>query len=79
LFREDQQERTQEFVLRWSPNRGQSYKEIVRQQYNFGPLAATEMENYRVELDGVTVLELKILPDIRGGSARGSLEELLLA
>jgi len=80
LFCEDQQERTQEFVLRWSPNHGQSYREIVRQQYNFSPLAATrEMEDYRIDLDGVTVLELRILPDIRGGSACGSLEELFLA
>jgi hypothetical protein len=80
LFREDQQERTQEFVLRWSPNRGQSYKEIVRQQYNFSPLGTTrEMEDYRIDLDGVTTLELRILPDISGGSACGSLEELFLA
>jgi len=79
-FREDQQERTQEFVLRWSPNHGQSYREIVRQQYNFSPLAATcETEDYRIDLDGVTVLELRILPDVRGGNACGSLEELFLA
>jgi len=80
LFREDQRERTQEFVLRWSPNHGQSYREIVRQQYNFSPLAATlETEDYRIDLDGVTVLELRILPDVRGGNACGSLEELFLA
>ena len=80
LFSEDQQERTQEFVLRWSSNQGESYREIVRQQYNFSPLAATrEMEDYRVDLDGVTVLELGILPHIGGGSACASLEELFLA
>ena len=80
LFREDRQERTQEFVLRWSPNHGQSYREIVRQQYNFSPLAATrEVEDYHVDLDGVTALELRILPDVRGGSASGSLAELFLA
>jgi hypothetical protein len=80
LFREDQHERTQEFALRWSPNHGQSYREIVRQQYNFSPLAATrETEDYSVDLNGVTVLELKISPDIRGGSACGSLAELFLA
>jgi hypothetical protein len=46
LFCEDQVEHTQEFVLRWLPNRGKSYKEIVRQQYNFSPLGAThEMED----------------------------------
>jgi hypothetical protein len=31
LVFEDEQERTQEFVLRWSPDRGQSYRVIVRQ------------------------------------------------
>src|SRR2546427_8800918 len=80
LFCEDQQKRTQEFVLRWSSNHGQSYRDIVHQQYNFSPLGATrEMEDYRINLDGVTTLELRILPDIRGGSACGSLEELFLA
>ena len=39
----------------------------MRQQYNFSPLAAIrEMEDYRINLDGVTTLELRILPDIRG-------------
>jgi hypothetical protein len=80
LFCEDQQERTQEFMLQWSPDFSQSYREIVRQQYNFSPLGATrEMEDYRLDLDGVTALELRILPDIRGGSACGSLAELFLA
>ena len=37
VFQEDEKERTQEFVLRWSPDGGQSYREIVRQQYNFSP------------------------------------------
>ena len=52
----------------------------MRQQYNFSPLAAIrEMEDYRINLEGVTTLELRILPDIRGGSAYGLLEELFLA
>ena len=42
-FREDELERTQQFVLRWSSNRGQSYGEIVRQQYNFSPPATTRI------------------------------------
>ncbi|MCX5893794.1 MAG: hypothetical protein NTW80_12655, partial [Deltaproteobacteria bacterium] len=37
VFQEDEQERTQEFVLRWSPDGGQSYREMVRQQFNFSP------------------------------------------
>src|SRR5438046_7675804 len=58
LFHEDQQARSQEFVLRWSPDGGQSYREIVRQQYNFSPPGVTrEFEDYAVDLAGVTVLE----------------------
>lgn len=80
VFHEDEQERTQEFVLRWSPDGGQSYREIVRQQYNFSPPgAAREIEDYDIALDGVTALELKIVPDISGGSAQASLAQLRLA
>jgi hypothetical protein len=78
-FHEDEQERTQEFVLRWSPDGGQSYREILRQQYNFGPEAVVEIEDYDIDLDGVTALELLIVPDISGGSARASLAQLRLA
>lgn len=79
-FNEADQERTQEFVLRWSPDGGQSYREIVRQQYNFSPPQATrEVEDYDVILDGVTTLELKIVPDLSGGRARASMAQLRLA
>ena len=79
-FQEDEQERTQEFVLRWSSDGGQSYREILRQQYNFSPPeAAREVEDYDVDLDGVTALELRIVPDISGGSTRASLAQLRLA
>jgi hypothetical protein len=79
-FHEDELERTQQFVLRWSSNGGQSYREIVRQQYNFSPPATTsEREDYPVDLDGVTTLELTIVPDISGGPARASLAQLRLA
>ena len=80
VFQEDEKERTQEFVLRWSPDGGQSYREILRQQYNFSPPeAARELEDYYLDLDGVTALELKIVPDISGGSARASLAQLRVA
>ena len=79
-FQEDQQARTQEFVLRWSPDGGQSYREIVRQQYNFSPPAVTrEFEDYAVDLAGVTTLELRIVPDVSGGDARASLAQLRIA
>jgi hypothetical protein len=79
-FHEDKLERTQQFVLRWSSNGGESYREIVRQQFNFSPSATTnEREDYPVDLDGVTTLELNIVPDISGGPARASLAQLRLA
>jgi len=79
-FHEDQQVRTQEFVLRWSPDRGQSYREIVRQQYNFSPPGVTrEFEDYAVDLAGVTALELRIVPDMSGGDARASVAQLRIA
>ena len=79
-FHEHELERTQQFVLRWSSNGGQSYREIVRQQYNFSPPGTTsEREDYPVDLDGVTNLELSIVPDISGGPARASLAQLRLA
>jgi hypothetical protein len=79
-FHEGERERTQEFVLRWSADGGQSYREILRQQYNFSPPGATrEVEDYELNLDGVTVLEMKIVPDISRGSAVASLAELRIA
>jgi hypothetical protein len=79
VFQENELERTQQFVLRWSSDGGQSYREIVRQQYNFSPPGTTtELEDLTVELDGLTTLELNIIPDITGGPACASLNQLRL-
>jgi len=80
VFEETKTERTQEFVLRWSPDGERSFREIVRQQWNFSPPnSIREVEEYRVELSGVRVLELVIVPSIGRGSARASLKGLRLA
>jgi hypothetical protein len=79
-FVEPLAERTQEYVLRWSPDGGQSFREIVRQQWHFSPQSATlETEDHHVDLASVTVLELSIIPDISGGDACASLAQLRLA
>jgi hypothetical protein len=79
-FEELEIERTQEYVLRWSPDGGQSYQEIIRQQWNFSPESTTsEIEDYQVELSAVTILELIINPDISERNAFASLKELRLA
>src|SRR5580700_10043136 len=80
VFEENETGRTQEFVLRWSPNGDSSLQEIVRQQWNFSPPESIrEVEEYRVDLSNVTVLELIIKPNIGGGAARASLKNLLLS
>jgi hypothetical protein len=72
--------RTQEYVLRWSADGGRSFREIVRQQWNFSPQGTTsETEDHHIELPAVTVLELSIIPDISGGNAVASLAQLRLA
>jgi hypothetical protein len=79
-FEELDIERTQEYVLRWSKDSGQSYQEIIRQQWNFSPEGATsEIEDYNLELPAVTILELSINPDVSGRNAFASLKELRLA
>jgi len=79
-FTEARMERTQEYLLRWSADGGQSFQEIVRQQWNFSPQGATsQTQDYRVELPAVTVLELSIIPDTSGGAAVASLAQLRLA
>jgi hypothetical protein len=79
VFDETETEHTQEFVLRWSPDGGRSFREIVRQQWNFSPPDTTrEAEEYQVELSDVTVLELVIAPDNSAGAARASLKSMRL-
>src|SRR5262245_7528302 len=79
-FVEPVTQRTQEYVLCWSPDGGQSFQEIVRQQWNFSPQGAnSETEDHHVELPAVTVLELSIIPDTSGEKAFASLAQLRLA
>src|SRR5262245_23123630 len=74
LFEERDRARTQEFTLNWSPDEGRSFKEIVRQQWNFSPTGSVrELEDYQVDLRGVTTLELAILPDISRDDVLASL------
>jgi hypothetical protein len=80
VFEETETERTQEFVLRWSPDGGRSFREIVRQQWNFSsPNTVRETEEFQVALSDVTTLELVIVPDISRGAARASLKSLRLS
>jgi hypothetical protein len=78
-FDEADTERTQEFTLRWSPDGGRTFREVVRQQYTFSPAGATsEVEDLNVDLAAVTALELTIIPE-QHGRAYASLTEWRLA
>lgn len=78
-FREEQRERTQEFLLRWSPDAGQTWQDIVRQQYSFSSGATRETEDYRVQLDHATAFEIQIIPDLTHREAIASLHRLQIA
>ena len=55
-------ERSQEFAL--FAGSGKELREVVRQQWNFSPHGTTEeLEDFTVDLNGVTTLELRIDPD----------------
>jgi hypothetical protein len=62
-----------------TPDAGRSFREIVPQQWNFSPPnSIREVEEYRVEISDVTVLELVIVSDISRGAGRASLKSLRL-
>jgi len=77
-FYENTQERTQEFLLRWyADDQGH---DIARQQYNFSsPNSTLEVEDFKLDLQNVSALELCITPNISGGEARASLAEWQVA
>jgi anaphase-promoting complex subunit 10 (APC10) len=55
-------ERSQEFAV--YAGSGPELKEVVRQQWSFSPHGSTEeMEDYTVNLSGITTLEVRIDPD----------------
>lgn len=72
------QSRTHEFLLSWSADGGVSYREVVRQQFNFSPTTPLEEENYFADLDAVTDLKLVIRPDIADDRAHATLRHLRL-
>ena len=78
VFEEHSHARTQEFVIRASTDDGQ--REIVRQQFTFSPPGtAVECEEYAIQLDGVSQLELAIIPEIDGRNAVATLREWRIA
>ena len=71
--------RRQELALETSCDGGETYREHVRQEYNFSPPGTTfEREEWRVPIQAVTHLRLRIVPEKSGGAARARLTSLAL-
>jgi hypothetical protein len=79
-FNELEVARAQEFTVQWSGGPGEPLKEVVRQQWNFSPDGSTmETEDYVVDLQAVSILELTIDPDRGAGEALATLADWRLA
>jgi hypothetical protein len=79
-FVELEKDRTQQFTLQWSKDKTDALRPLFQQQWNFSPSGSTsQIEDYKVELDGVWMLQLVIDPDISRGPAVATLEKWRLA
>jgi hypothetical protein len=56
---------------------GRTYRELLRQEYNFSPPGTTfEREDWSVKAEGVTHLRLSIRPDKGGKPCRATITSL---
>jgi hypothetical protein len=72
--------RTQELCVSISTDGGRTYREVVRQEFNFSPPATSfERELWSISATAVTHLRLEIKPDKGGRVGRATLTSLDLA
>lgn len=77
---EAEQTRTQEMTVWASLDRGERHRQVLRQQFNFSPNGATEeVEDYALQLEEVSAIQLRIVPSIDGRPAVARVDELRLA
>ena len=71
--------RTQELQVAVSTDGGQTFQDLRRQEYTFSPPGTTfEREEWAVSVEGVTHLQIVIIPDKGGKSCRATLTTLAL-
>ena len=71
--------RTQEMDVSVSNDGGQTYRELVRQEYTFSPPdTSLEREEWSIAADGVSHLRLRIKPEKGGKACRATLSTLAL-
>jgi hypothetical protein len=80
VSREAEQSRTQEMTIWASLRRGERHREVLRQQFDFSPGAATEQaQEYVVQLEDVSALQVRIVPSIDGRRAAACVTDLQVA
>jgi hypothetical protein len=73
-------ERTQQFTLQWAKDKTDALRPLFQQQWNFSPSGSTsQVEDYKVELNGVWMLQLVLDPDISRGPGVATLQSWRLA
>jgi F5/8 type C domain len=76
---EPETSRTQEMAVSISQDGGQTYRELIRQEYNFSPPGTTlEHEEWSIKADAISHLQLRIKPDKGGKGGRATLTTLAL-
>jgi len=71
--------RTQELCLSLSRDGGQTYRDVLRQEFTFSPGGSTfEREDWRVPADGVTHVRVAIRPDKGSAPGRATLTSLTI-
>ena len=71
--------RTQELSVSVSSDGGRTYRELVRQEFNFSPGTSFERELWSAPEGAVTHLRLEIKPEKGGRVGRATLTALMLA
>ena len=76
---ENEVNRTQEITLATSQDNGRTYREMLRQEYNFSPPGTTfQHERWRVQAEGITNLRIWIRPDKGGRPYHATMTSLVL-
>jgi hypothetical protein len=76
---EPEEVRTQELQLAVSTDGGRTYRELLRQEFNFSPTGTTsQREDWAVNSDAVTHLRVVIKPDKGGKPCRATITSLVL-
>jgi hypothetical protein len=77
---EFEQSRTQEVTIWASMHRGEQHREVVRQRFTFSASGLTEdVEEYALRLEGVSALQLRIVPSVDGRAAVARVREVRVA